>query len=169
MDTLRAGERASRRLCVLMLFAVAVATACQPEDETPGLWLRGETVEEKVADWSFSDEIEEIFIETRPWYGIPHSTTIWCVVLDGEPYIGSYGDEQKVWEQNIERNPEARLSIGGRIYEVTVAPVTDGDMIEALDAAYRSKYDMLEVFGEEIPDWRYYRVAQGGPDDGGAE
>jgi hypothetical protein len=167
MHTLHIAERG---LVALALLAVAVAMACQPEDETPGLWLRGETVEEKVADWSFSEEIEEIFIETRPWYGVAHSTTIWCVAPDGGLYIGSYGDEKKAWERNIERNPEARVSIGGRIYEVTVAPVTDGDLIEGLDAAYSRKYDMVEVFGEEVPDWRYYQAAQRGVhSDGAAE
>ena len=168
MDTLHVGKRGSRRLGVLTLLAVVVVTACQPEDETPGLWLQGETVEEKVADWSFSQEIQEIFVQTRPWYGIPHSTTIWCVALDGELYIGSYGDKKKAWERNIERNPEARLSIKGRIYDVTLAPVTDGDLVEALDAAYAGKYDMAEVFGEELPAWRYYQSAQRGPHYGGA-
>ena len=57
----------------------------------------------------------------------------------------------------------AELSIAGRIYDVTVASVTDVDLIEALDAAYTRKYDMVEVFGEEIPDWNYYRVAQRSP------
>ena len=166
MDVLYTGKRQGLRLAVLgvlMGLVVLVATACQPQDETPGLWLRGETVEEKVADWRFSDEIEEIFIETRPWYGIRHSTTIWCVALDGRLYIGSYGDEKKRWERNVERNPLAELSIAGRIYDVTVASVTDADLIEALDAAYARKYDMAEVFGEEIPDWNYYRVAQRSP------
>jgi len=164
MDMLHVLERGSRRLRVLaLLAAIVVATACQPEDETPGLWLRGETAPERVADWSFSDEVEEIFIETRPWYRLPHSTTIWCVTLDGELYIGSYGDEKKAWERNIERNPAARLSIAGRVHDVTVAPVPDGDLTEALDAAYARKYDMQEVFGEEVPDWWYYRVAQRTP------
>ena len=96
MDMLHVLERGSRRPRVLALLSVVlVATACQPEDETPGLWLQGETVEEKIADWSFSDDVEEIFIETRPWYRLPHSTTIWCVALDGGLYIGSYGEEKK--------------------------------------------------------------------------
>jgi hypothetical protein len=148
---------------VLTLLAVAAATACHPDGETPGLWLRGDSDEERVADWSFSDEIQEVFIETRPWYGIPHSTTIWCVALDGGLYIGSYGEQKKAWEEIIERKPEARLSIAGRIYDVMVAPVTEGDLIEALDAAYARKYDMEEVFGQEIPVWRYYLVSQRGP------
>ncbi len=155
-----------------LLTALAVASgsiACQPKGVRPGLWVPGEAVEERVEDWSFTDDIEEIFIETRPWYGVPHSTTIWCVDLNGKLYIGSSGDKKKAWERNIARNPEARLAIQGKIYEVRVVPVIERDRIEALDAAYTQKYDMVEVFGEEVPDWRYYHVAQRGPHYGDAD
>ena len=153
MDTL-----VRRRLAALA--AVVTCAACQPQDETPGLWLRGEIVEERVGDWSFSEDIEEIFIETRPWYGLPHSTTIWCAAIDGELYIGSYGDQKKAWEENVARNAEAKLNIAGKLYEVTVVPVTDPDRVEALDGAYAQKYDLAEVFGEELPGWWYYHVTQ---------
>ena len=159
MSALHRGEQL-RRPRALALLTALTGLACQPVDEHPGLWLAGDTVREEVSDWSFSDPIEEIFIETRPWYRLPHSTTIWCVALDGGLYVGSYGDEKKAWERNVERNPEARLSIAGRLYEVTLEPVTDGDLIEAIDTAYSRKYDMVEVFGDEVPDWWYYRVAQ---------
>ncbi len=157
---------------LFLLTAQAIASgsiACQPKDVRPGLWVRGEAVEERVEDWSFTDDIEEIFIETRPWYGVPHSTTIWCVDLNGKLYIGSYGDKKKAWERNIARNPEARLAIQEKVYEVTVAPVTERGRIEALDATYTQKYDMVEVFGEEVPDWRYYHVAQRGLHYGDAD
>ncbi len=145
----------------LAAFAVAVVwIGCQPKDESPGLWLRGESVEAHLDDWRFTKDIEEIFIETRPWYGLRHSTTIWCVELDGKLYVGSYGDEKKAWEKNIARNPEARLRIAGKIYPVKLTPVTDPDLTDALHAAYAQKYDMVEVFGDEIPQWWYYRVAQ---------
>ena len=133
--------------------------AGQPQGETPGLWLRGEIVLERVDDWRFTNDIEEILVETRPWYGIPHSTTIWCVELGGELYVGSYGDQKKAWEKNLVRNPAAKLAISGKLHEVTLAPVTDAGRVEALDAAYAQKYDMAEVFGDEIPEWWYYRVA----------
>jgi hypothetical protein len=126
-------------------------------------------VEERASDWSFTDGTQEIFIETRPWYGIPHSTTIWCVTLDGALYVGSYGDEKKRWERNIERDPEARLSIGGRLYDIRLAPVGAEEQIHALDAAYKIKYDMAEAFGEAVPEWRYYRVVQRGLPDGAAD
>jgi hypothetical protein len=168
MNTLYRQKEAWRRGVLALLLAL-IGVACQPKDERPGLGLRGEPAEEEVSDWSFSDGIQEIFIETRPWYGIPHSTTIWCATLGGALYVGSYGDAKKRWERNIERNPDARLSIAGRIYDVTLMPVTDGDRIRALDAAYASKYDMVEVFDEAVPEWRYYRVAQRGLPDRAAE
>ena len=141
------------------VLAVSALSGCQPEDETPGLWLNGETVSERVDDWSFASDVEEIFVETRPWYGIPHSTTIWCVEVGGELYIGSYGDEKKTWEENLVRDPDVVLAISGKLYEVTLAQVTDSGRVEALDAAYAQKYDMVDVFGEDVPDWWYYHVA----------
>jgi hypothetical protein len=145
--------------CLAALLAVLLVSACQPEDESPGLWLSGEPVLEPVDDWRFTKDIEEIFVETRPWYLIPHSTTIWCVEVDGELYIGSYGDEKKAWEKNIAHDPNVTLAIDGRLHEMTVAPVTEPGRVAALHLAYASKYDMVEVFGEEVPDWWYYRVS----------
>ncbi len=140
------------------LVAAVAVSGCQPEDETPGLWLRGEVAPERVDDWRFTNDIEEIFVETRPWYGIPHSTTIWCVELGGALYIGSYGDEKKAWEKNVARDPRVKLAISGKLYEVTLAQVSEPGQIEALDAAYAQKYDMAEVFGDAIPEWWYYHV-----------
>jgi hypothetical protein len=151
---------AARRYLAALVAAVAVL-GCQPEDETPGLWLRGEVALERVDDWRFTNDIEEIFVETRPWYGIPHSTTIWCVELGGSLYIGSYGDEKKAWEKNLARDPRVKLAISGKLYEVTLAPVTEPSQAEALDAAYAQKYDMAEVFGDVIPEWWYYHVVAG--------
>ena len=162
--TARGTEREKRwmqPMRLLAAFAVAVAwMGCQPKDVRPGLWLRGESVETHVDDWRFTDEIEEIFIETRPWYGLRHSTTIWCVELDGTLYVGSYGDQKKTWEKNIARNPKARLRIAGKLYQVELTPVVDPYLTDALNTAYTRKYDMADVFGDDIPEWWYYRVAQ---------
>lgn len=145
------------------LAALALLTAlvcCSPSDERPGLWLTGEPGAVPVDDWSFVAETEEIFIETRPWYGLPHSTTIWAVALDGGLYVGSYGEQKKAWEEALASDPRARLQIDGRLYGANVVPVTDPAVSRALDARYREKYDMEEVFGEDVPDWWYYRVEQ---------
>jgi hypothetical protein len=140
-----------------------LAIGCQPEDVRPGAWLRGDAAGEPVDDWGFTDHIEEIFIQTRTWYGVPHSTTIWCATVDGNLYVGSYGDEKKTWEKNIARDPAARLRIDGILHDVTLAEVKDAALNAELDAAYTHKYDMAEVFGDELPPWWYYRVALRSP------
>lgn len=142
-------------LVCLFLFALS----CQPEDEQPGLWLGGEEVTEVPQDWRFTDEIEEIFIETRPWYGLPHSTTIWCVELDGVLYVGSYGPEEKAWEAAVASDPQVRLEIDGRLYPVEVHRLPDSPLSQAVNQRYFEKYDMEEVFGEDVPEWWFYRVA----------
>ncbi len=151
-----------RSVLPMIVAAALVGSACQPKDVRPGFWLRGESAEGRVGDWRFTGGVDEIFIETRSRYGIPHSTTIWCVELEGELYVGSYGDAKKRWEKNIARDPRARLRVEGRIYAVNLMPVTNRALAEALDAAYAQKYDMVDVFGEEVPEWWYYRVEERG-------
>jgi hypothetical protein len=143
---------------LVSLAALVFAAACQPKDTRPGVWLSGETTNRPVQDWRFTDDVEEIFIETRTWYGVRHSTTIWCVELDGQLYVGSYDDDVKYWEKNVARNPDARLRIQGQIHDVTVTPVANRELGEGLDRRYAEKYDMAEVFGDDPPAWRYYRV-----------
>ena len=145
---------------ILVLLGMGLLlAACQPKDEQPGFWLRGERSSGNVQDWRFTGDVEEIFIETRTWYGLRHSTTIWCVDLDGTLYIGSYYDDDiKYWEKNIARNPEARLRIQDQLYDVSVTPVADRALSERLDQRYAEKYDMAEVFGDDLPAWRYYGI-----------
>ena len=139
-------------------------TACQPKDTRPGFWLKGQRANETSQDWRFTRDVEEIFVETRTWYGLRHSTTIWCVVVDGRLYIGSYDDDVKYWEENVARNLEARIQIQGQIYEVTLTTIEAPELNEKLDQRYAEKYDMAEVFGDELPAWRYYGVTPAEPD-----
>lgn len=150
------------RLSLVLLTLSVLAVGCEPKDVRPGLWLSGEEVSSPVENWQFTDEIDEVFIETRPWYGIPHSTTIWCVRVASDLYIGSYGEEKKYWEINILRDPRARIRIESKIYDVTITRLDDEVMYRAVSTAYRQKYDMATVFGKKIPPWSFYRVAQDG-------
>jgi hypothetical protein len=142
--------------------ALFFVLACEPQDTRPGFGLSGTRATELIQDWRFSNAAQEIFIETRTWYGLRHSTTIWCAELDGHLYIGSYDDDIKFWERNIARNPEARLRIEGTIYDVTITPLTGAELNRELDDRYAAKYDMADVFGDDLPAWRYYSVAMPG-------
>ena len=146
--------------CALLCSFMIACIGCSPKDERPGLWVSGDVVE--AGDFGCTPDVEEVFIETRPWYLLPHSTTIWCVEHDGALYIGSYDVDRKFWEQNVASRPDARLAIAGKVHKVTVIRVTRSGLVEGIDEAYEQKYDMVEVFGEEVPEWRYYHVARRG-------
>ncbi len=160
MPTLNSRSTSIHLQQAAILTLIISISACQPADETPGFWLNGEVVEHTVDDWTFTNSVEEIFIQTKTWYLLPHSTTIWCGEMSGELYVGSYADEQKYWESNVLLNPDARLQINGLLYDVSVTPVSDTLAIANLDVRYAAKYNMAEVFGENLPQWRYYRVSQ---------
>jgi hypothetical protein len=106
----------------------------------PGLWLSGEVKREPVTDWNWVNQVNDpirknsIVLETRTWYGIPHSVIINPTARGDKLYIG--GSEQdfrlqkefpysKAWWANIERDPRVRIKIDGEIYEMTVALVAD--------------------------------------------
>ena len=106
----------------------------------PGLWLTGEVVREPVTNWDWVNKVNDpirkntIMLETRTWYGIPHSVTIGLTVRGDKLYIR--GSEQgfrlqkqfpysKAWWANVERDPRVRMKIGGKIYEMTLVLIHD--------------------------------------------
>jgi hypothetical protein len=132
-----------------VLFAVAMTAlvACEPHDRRPGQWLHGEVVTQPVSDWSFSNDIDEIFVETATWYLVPHSVTTTVVTSDGTLYVPSLyyeGGEfpnERFWNRNIARDPNVRLEIGDKVYPRTAALVTDPTERTRVLAAFAAKYD----------------------------
>jgi hypothetical protein len=129
-----------------VLAAAIVVLACAPMDERPGLWLPGELVSEPVSDWSFTDGAKEIFVETRTWYGIPHSVTTVCAAEGDALYVPSVYFEgggfphARFWNRNVVRDPRVRLGIDGRLYERSAAVVSDPAERERALAALARKY-----------------------------
>jgi hypothetical protein len=142
------------------LAALAVACSLEPSGERPGLWISGEPAPGPVADWSFTDPIEEILIETRTGYGLPHSVTIWCVSIDGDLYVGASAPEfptERRWVRNVRRDPDVRLAIAGRVYERRLELITDPARTDLVNRAFGRKYH-YDV--DEDPDpVVYWRVA----------
>jgi len=127
-----------------LVLAVA-CSACwlEPRGERPGFGISGELTTEVVTDWSFTDDIEEIAIETRTWYRLPHSVTIWCVSIDGDLYVAAdypnYPDESH-WVSAVRRDPNVRLRIAGKIYERRLDLITDPERTDFVDRAFGRKY-----------------------------
>jgi hypothetical protein len=120
------------------------------EDRRPGLWLSGEVETAAVSDWSFVDAQREIFVETRTWYGIPHSVTTVVVAHNGTLYVpsvyfeGGEFPDARFWNRNVVRDPRVRLKIGDRIFERRAVLVED-------PAEWNG---VLAAFAQKMPFWR---------------
>lgn len=133
-----------------------------PADRRPGLWLSGEIVEGEVADWSFSDAHQEVFIETRTPYLLRHSTTIACAADAGGLYVAARNPAGKRWVKNLERDPDVRIEIGDRIYERRLVRIADPDGERAAYRAYAAKYGWPASPAPGAPEVWYYRVTPRG-------
>ena len=87
------------RQTLVLLVPGLLVVGCEPKDVRPG--LGGELVYLPVEDWRFTDQIVEVFIETRTWYGIPHSNNIGCVRVSDELFIASYDEIIKYMKNNM--------------------------------------------------------------------
>jgi len=135
---------------LLALLAVAFLSlrtfGYQPQDQSPGLWLRGSLVSDPVRDWSFTSEHEEIFVQTRtPWL-IPHSVTTYCVTQGDNFYLFSayYGGGEfplaRRWNRNVVRDPRVRLKVGEQLFDVTLEHVEDEAVRAPVHQAFVDKY-----------------------------
>ena len=143
-------------VCLVLLLVTLRATGLEPtlcdsaavgwQCRAPGLWLRGDVVTAPVTDWSFTDKIQTIKLETREWFGLPHSVSIYCFSYNGELYVTSVyrkGIEYphgRHWNENVARDPRVRLKIGDKVYERTLLHVTDPALHDVLVKVKAKKY-----------------------------
>jgi len=131
----------------LALLLLALRTfGVDPRDQRPGLWLSGEPAGQPVSDWSFTDEHEEIHVQTSTWYGIPHSVTTYCATYEGDLYLfsayyegGPFPDTRR-WNVNVMRDPRIRLKIGDRLYDQRAEHVSDETVRQAVIGSFERKY-----------------------------
>jgi hypothetical protein len=121
------------------LVALALLACIEPSDRRPGTRLSGE-VAALPSDWSFTDAQPEIAVEVHGFLGLPHSVTIWCATLDGALFVGARAPETKRWPAWADADPNVRLKIDGKLYEVRLTPLEDPETIGRLQAAFAQKY-----------------------------
>ena len=94
-------------VCVALLLVVLRITGLNPHDRIPGLWLTGEVVTTPVADWSFTDTVPTIKLQTQSQFLLPHSVTINCVAYNGQLYVTSTSPAgpPRNWVANVMRGP----------------------------------------------------------------
>lgn len=134
----------------LAVVLVVSASGCvDPKDRRPGFFLTGEEVTEAIDDWSFSDEFQEIYLETKTWYFVPHSVTTVCAAIGEKLYVPSAyyrGGEwpNKFWNSNVASDPRVRLEIGGKIYAREAVVVDDPVEFRAALQALAAKYPIWQ-------------------------
>jgi hypothetical protein len=123
--------------CLALVLVMLRFTGFSPTGDTPGpgnypgLWLRGEVVTTPVTDWSFATQYKTDKVQTRTWYGIPHSVTTSHILHNGQLYLTSLFragvpfPQGKSWVDNVMRDPHVRLKFGDKLYDCVLSHVTD--------------------------------------------
>ena len=136
---------------LVLLLVVARITGLEPTLQRPGLWLKGELVTTPVADWSFTDKIPNIQIQTNTWYMLPHSVTINCISNRGQLYLYSYYaagltyPHGRRWNEDVARDPHVLLKIKDKLYDRTLVRATDPAEQEGVREATSKKYPDLKL------------------------
>jgi hypothetical protein len=134
-------------VCLFLLLVVLSITGLGPHGRTPGLWLKGNVVTTPVTDWSFTDKIPVVQLQTQTWYLLPHSVNINCLDYNGQLYLVSVypAGTTHAWNGNVIRGPHVRLKIGEQIYDRTVSLVTDPVEQAGVLQARHQKYPELKI------------------------
>lgn len=108
-------------------------------------------------DWSFTDAVEVVQLETRTPYLIPHSVNLEIARVNQQLYLFSAyappapGErdlrdrfpEGRFWNRMVLRDPRVRLKIFNRLFDMRAYHVTDPSEVERARQAFTSKYANL--------------------------
>jgi hypothetical protein len=121
----------------IAFFALSVLLACGPVVMIPGGRLSGEA-KPVPSDWSFSDSVETVQLETRP--DDPYSVNIWGAAAGPDFFIAS-GKPENAWAEHILADDRVRLRIDGAVYEMRAIRDDSPESRERFLAAAKAKYD----------------------------
>ncbi len=124
-------------LLSICLLAALLAPGCEgPFVLLPGGALDGPTATHP-ASWSFTDTVETVQLETNP--ADPYSVNIWVIALADGLYVHA-GASRSTWVEHMEADPNVRMRIEDRIYELVAARVEGQDEFDRFADAYEKKY-----------------------------
>ena len=134
-------------VCLALLLVVLRITGLNPHDGIPGLWLTGDLVTTPVTDWSFTDKVPTIKLQTQSRFLLPHSATINCGAYKGQLYVTSTYSAglPRSWNVNVMRDPHVRIKIGDKLYDRTLVVVTDPAERQGVLEAKAKKYPQLKI------------------------
>ena len=134
-------------VCAGLALVVLRFTGLDPHSRIPGLWLTGDVVTTPVNDWSFTENVRTIKLQTQSRFLLPHSVTINCLDYNGQLYVSSVHPAGKPtgWNENALREPRVRIKIGDKVYDRTLVLVTDPAEKDAVLQVRARKYPQLKI------------------------
>jgi len=151
----------TRLLFVCLPLALAVVGCGGPWVMIPGGELSG-TPTPVPSDWSFTDEIDTVQLETRPTD--PYSVNVWGVAIrqegparDAIYVVAGGGAEETTWARHLAEDPRVRLRVGDALYELRAVLDNDDATREAFLVAARAKYD-FEPDADQTEEAVVYRL-----------
>ena len=119
------------------MIAMLVVAGCEPTFVFAGGELSG-TERPTPTDWSFTEDIGTVQIETRPTD--PYSVNVWGVSINRYFYVAASDARDAAWARAIEAEPQVRLRVGGDIYPLLAKRTEDPDELADVTDAYIDKY-----------------------------
>lgn len=142
-------------VAVLLAIAVLLATVgLEPQDRRPGTRLDGELAA-APSTWEFTDDTQEVHLETYPWYGIPFSVTTVLATDGSNLYLPSIYNAPgvfpgtKFWNKVVVDNPQVRLRVEGKLYELEIQNITDPTEFDRAFMALAGKYPFWQTALED--------------------
>lgn len=126
-------------ILTLSLLVFFSGTGCDgPLVMIPGGVLSGD-VQPTPSDWSFSDDVRDVQLETRP--DDPYSVNVWGIGIGERFMVASGRGLEATWAQHIQADPRVRLRIEDSVYELSARLSQDPRDRDLFLEAARAKYD----------------------------
>lgn len=145
-------------LFLLFFLSLLAIMGCQPSDQRPGLWLKGEAASGFPSNWRFSDEHKEVYLQVATPYYLPHSVTIWCAQVEGQLFVAARNPESKKWPGWVSDKPAVTIKVAEKLYLGELLIVEDSSELELIKTAYAEKYQLEPSPGKTPPPMRYWQV-----------
>jgi hypothetical protein len=113
-----------------------------PIGPVPGGVLWGET-HEPESDWSFTDSIKEIQVQTHVGV-LPWSVTTWVLSSEGELFLAA-GNCERIWTNRVKQDPDIKVRIAGKVYEMRARQETGRTLGARLAPVVLAKYMGIAV------------------------
>ena len=117
---------------VMMALLVSYLNRSDPWDQLPGKRITGEEVAEPNDDWSFMEPSTRVTLEVRP--SDPYSVDIRAYLHQGVLYLNSISPEHR-WTQYLHEDPNLRLKVENKIYQVRATWVEDPELVSEIQKA----------------------------------